>query len=97
MAKATEENITGNPFARGPMSGSAMEILSNLHASAAVPTTGRHLDARLIELGKQCADLTIESERNEAEQCAIERLVAEEFPVPAELLPLATGLPRQSV
>jgi hypothetical protein len=65
MAKATEENITGNPFARGPMTGSAMEILGNLHAPA--PASKRHPDARLLELATRYADLEVRSKAAQAE------------------------------
>jgi hypothetical protein len=53
MAKAIYENITGNPFARGPMTGSPLEIAAALTSSRPAP----HLDAELIELGARMADL----------------------------------------
>jgi hypothetical protein len=37
-----------NPFARGPMTGSAMEILGTLHSPAAPPASKRHPDAALL-------------------------------------------------
>src|SRR5258708_6841917 len=80
--------IVTHPFARGPMSGSAMEIIGNLHVPA--PTSDRHLDARLLELGKLASEVMQEIEQSEAKQAAICLLVRRECTVPVELSAFAT-------
>jgi hypothetical protein len=81
-----------HPFARGPMTGSAMEILGNLHSPAAATATIRHQDARLLDLGERYTEVVQELAQNEAEYDAILRLVTEECAVPVELSGFAKGL-----
>ncbi len=74
-----------HPFARGPMTGSALDILGNLYASAASPPRKRHSDARLLELGRRHPEILQEIEQNHAKHVAISLLVREECGVPIEL------------